>query len=58
MNPFTQFCKTPQEGGSAHRKASTNKDNTTQKNAIIHLCLERYSNPQSQCSNSPWPYAP
>jgi len=45
------------DGGSARRKATTY---TGQHNADIHAhpCLERDSNPRSQCSSGRRPYVP
>jgi hypothetical protein len=57
MNLLRQLASLDE--GLARRKASTyTQDNTTQKNADIHPCLEWGSNSRSQCSSGRRQYVP
>jgi len=50
MNSFRQLVDTL-DWGWAHRKGSTYT--AQHKDVDIHPCLERESNPRSQCSSGP-----
>jgi len=58
MNPFRHFGTTPWMGDRPIARPVPTQDNTTQKNAEIYSCLERESNPRSQCSSGPRPRKP
>jgi len=42
--------RTPWTGDQPDARPLPTQDNTTQKNVDTHPCLERDSNPRSQCS--------
>jgi len=50
MNLWT-FGRTPWMGDQPDARPLLTRDNTTQRNADTHSCLERDSKPRSQCSN-------
>jgi hypothetical protein len=51
MNLFGHFGKTPWTGNQPDEMPLPTQDNTTQKNADTHPCLECDLNPRSQCSS-------
>jgi hypothetical protein len=55
---FWTFGRTPWMGDQTIARLLPTQDSTAQKNADTHPCLERDSNPWSQCSSGLRPYVP
>jgi len=49
MNPFRRFGRTPWMGNRPIARPLRTQDITSQKIAYMQPCLERDSNPRSQC---------
>jgi len=53
---FRRFGRTPRTGDRPIARSLPTWDSTAQKNAGIYPCIERDSNPRSQCSSDQRPY--